>query len=169
MASVLDSGTGPEARGPEDGLDPHRPASFVAPSAETDSRHVRLRLVFGLPAHAPLPAVNQASLVRYYLYLAARLALPFLARHAPEGDNEDRLVRAVALLDPREWEGGDRAGLLCAVEPVEPGRGSPQPGREIRIPLFELEVPHGHLNYHLLEDYWFWFWNWRNHALGHWA
>lgn len=169
MASVLDSGAGPGACGPEDGLGPDRAAGFSPRSFETEARQARLRSVFALPAQATLPAVNHASLVRYYLYLAARLAVPFSARHAPEGANDDYAVRVVALWDPREWEGAEHAGLLCAVEPAEPGRGMPQPRRETRIPLFELEVPHGHPNYHLLEDYWFWFWNWRNHTLGHWA
>ncbi len=169
MASVLDSGAGPGPCGPEDRLHADPSVGFLPRSAEIEGRQARLCSVFGLPAQAPLPAVTEASLVRYYRYLAARLEMPFLARHAPEGDADDRTVRVVALLDPREWDGGEHAGLLCATEPADGGRNPPQSPRETRISLFELEVPHGHPNYLLLEDYWFWFWNWRNKAQGHWA
>lgn len=169
MASVVDSGAGPGRLGPEDGLEPDRSAGLVPRSRDADNRQLRLRSVFGLEPQAPLPAVNRTSLVRYYRYLAVRLAMPFWARHAPEGDKEDRMVRVVALLDPRQWDDGERAGVLCAGEPADTDPSNSHPGPQMRIPLFELEVPHGHANYHLLEDYWYWFWNWRNQTLGHWA
>ncbi len=169
MASVLDSSAGPGPRGPDDAFQPDRSAGVLPRSAEVECRRSRLRAVFDLASDAPLPPVDPTSLVRYYQYLAARLTIPFHACHAPGGDKDDRSVRVLALLDPREWDGGQQVGLLCAVEPAGHERSRFTARQQTRVPLFELEVPHGHPNYQLLEDYWYWFWNWRNQALGLWA
>jgi hypothetical protein len=116
--------------------------------------------VLGLRARSPLPEADESTLLRYYQYLATRLALPFKARHCPEAEPGERVVTVVAILDPREWDRGTHLGLLCAVR---------LGGVESIAPLFELEVGDDHPNFQLLEDYWYWFWNWRNRTRDRWV
>jgi hypothetical protein len=101
------------------------------------------------------PQVDEETLSKYYRYLSASLAFPFVAHYPePTDPQEEQDFRCVVLelLDPEECLGDEFDGIFCRTR-----KGK----YEINLPLTELVLPEGSPNWRLVEDYSHWFWNWR--------
>jgi hypothetical protein len=85
--------------------------------SETDCRRERIRAVFGIPAHAPLPQVRPETVLHYHRYLAHRLSFPFQAVYFDphEGAACDNLVTATRLVEPVNAVRNSRAAIECVV------------------------------------------------------
>jgi hypothetical protein len=102
-----------------------------------------------------IPQVNTDTVFRYYRYLSAYLSFPYPARYPHSASRWQEIAgdfTVLGLLDPAHRQGGDYDGIFCKTM---------NGNYEVNLPLIELEVPHDHPNYQILEDYWYWFWNWR--------
>jgi hypothetical protein len=114
----------------------------------------RIRAALGL-TRGSLPEVRTEWLLRYYEYLAAKLALPFEAECAEDVSGYRQAVSAVtvvALVHPDGHAKHEELGLVCRAR-----RGT----QEIEVPLADVELSENAANYRLIDDYWYWFWNWR--------
>ena len=120
------------------------------------SQEDRIRTVFGLPADAPLPRVNEETLTSYHIHMAGQLALPFEALYCPTGGEMRQLIHYVhvtELIDPRQIRPSTlHHGLSCKA------RNSKD---MLDLPLSELGVREENPNCQLLDDYAYWFVNWR--------
>ncbi len=109
-------------------------------------------MVFGLTSDAPLPEVDDGTLLVYHKYLIANLTFPFEVKYHPEYGRPEK-VKVIGLGDPdEEPEIDDMYGLFCEAR-LERRVGT--------LPLGELEVPTGKANRQLINDYSSWFWNYR--------
>ncbi len=108
-----------------------------------------------MPATAICRKFDGDTLARYYAYLATHLPLPFTAyypRPVSEEEKSEFCCSVVELLDPDECLGDEFDGIFCRI----------RKGRfETNLPLIELHVPPGSLQFQMIEDHWYWFWNWR--------
>lgn len=97
------------------------------------------------------PPLNQDSLRRFHQTLESNLAFPFPAvYHEPVGQTGDAThqVTVVGLCDPSTHS--TKQGLLCRAV---------RHGELVELPLVEIEVSFGNLNFELIEKYWSWAWN----------
>ena len=62
-----------------------RPASATQTTpSQLEDRESRLRKVFAVEPHGPIPSVHESALLQYHAYLSTQLCLPFEATHEPE-------------------------------------------------------------------------------------
>jgi hypothetical protein len=118
-------------------------------------RHRAERIAAALGAARNVPKVDEDTLARYYRRLAAHVACPLTAWYPePANSREEGEYRCTVLelIDPAVGRGDPFDGILCKVR---------KGGREVDLPLIELELPPNSAAYHLVEDYWYWFWHWR--------
>jgi hypothetical protein len=112
----------------------------------------RIRLVFGLPADAPLPNVEVETLVEYYAYLNAHLTFPFAALYAETKPPIRQLVHYITVMGLAELEKQPLEGVFCRIAGLEPTR---------ELSLVEIGVRDDSPNYQTVDDYAFWFLNCR--------
>jgi hypothetical protein len=120
----------------------------------TENQRERILAALG-ETGGEIPKVDEISLRRYYEYLSARLAFPYPARYPYSAARWQEVAndfQVLGLLDPSHRLGGSYDGIFCKTV---------NGNYEVNLPLIEIEAPHDHPNYQLLEDYWYWFWNWR--------
>jgi hypothetical protein len=120
----------------------------------TESQRERILAALG-ESGAEIPKVDDTTLLRYHEYLSARLTFPYPARYphaSPQWQEVANDFTVLGLLDPSHRQGGAYDGIFCKTK---------NGNYEVNLPLIEIEAPHEHPNYQLLEDYWYWFWNWR--------
>ena len=125
---------------------------FHYPSLSQDDR---IRRVFGLPEEAPLPSVNDQTLVAYYEYLVSNLSLPFDALFCQNGGEMRQLIHYVhvtELMDPRRSRNHSTSGLLCKAKNHKDF---------LELPLAEFGVREDNANCQLIDDYAYWFVNCR--------
>ena len=137
-------------------------ASVVAQQRHGQHHHLswpsqedRIRTVFGLPADAPLPCVNEETLTRYHIHMAGKLALPFEALYCQTSGEMRQLihyVRVTELTDPRQGRKHNLYGLFCKARNVK---------EVLELPLADLGVRDDNPNCQLIDDYAYWFVNWR--------
>jgi hypothetical protein len=127
-----------------------QPTAMVTRPLLPNTAEDRIRAIFGLNSDDPLPAVNVATLRHYHQYLAAHLALPFVAEITEAIGNPVKEagyhVQVVALLGPDEADAED--GLLCQVVNHD---------EEADVPLALVRVKGTRPNRELIADYSFWF------------
>ncbi len=124
----------------------------VAPQIGVGEEVERIQAVFGLPADAPLPAVNLHTLDLYRDYLLSHLAFPFEALCAEKNPPVRHLVRYIRVLGLREVAGHVSEGLLCDVEGIPHVK---------RLLLAEIGIREDNENHQLVDDYAYWFYNYR--------
>ena len=117
------------------------------------SREERIAAAIGAIGGRLLPVVSEDTLKRYHRYLAARLSFPFAARSCGDSDTGAEEIWVVGLTSAADTTTNLSSGVLCLVRWA---------GREIVLPLFELELEESDANSLLIEDYWYWFWNWQS-------
>jgi len=117
-----------------------------------DNEEDRVRLVFGLPSHAPLPTVSKETLAKYHEYLLGRLSFPFQALYAETVPPVRQIVRYVSVVGPSENANRRQYGLFCNVELGD---------RAVEVPLAELGMRDDDPNRQLVDDYLYWLWNTR--------
>jgi hypothetical protein len=145
------------------------PQKTSHPNTKTDSRHAngqpchfapldqddRIRRVFDVADEAPLPPVDQATLVAYYDYLARHLALPFDALYCQNGGKMRHLIHYVQvteLLCPRQGNTHPTDGLLSRARCHDD---------TLEMPLTEFGVMEDNPNCQLIDDYAYWLVNYR--------
>ena len=112
----------------------------------------RIRLVFGLPDHAPLPPLNKETLAQYHEYLLGKLSFPFQALYAETVPPVKQIVRYVSVVGPSEDTRRRQYGLFCKIELGD---------RTLEVPLAEVGMREDDPNRQLAEDYLYWLWNGR--------
>ena len=110
----------------------------------------RVRAVFGLPAHAPLPRVSRETLLKYHEYLQGKLSFPFTALYVESTPPVNHLVRYVTVVGLSDSERRRLYGLFCKVL-VD--------GAIVELPLAELGMQEGDPNCQPVDDYVYWLWN----------
>jgi hypothetical protein len=126
----------------------------VAAPLPTENQRQRILAVLAEPG-GEIPKVNEKTLLQYYEFLLDRLTFPYPARYPHSAVRWQEIANdflVFGLLDPSHRLGGGYDGIFCKTK---------NGNYEVHLPLIELEAPHDHPNYQLLEDYWYWFWNWR--------
>jgi hypothetical protein len=118
----------------------------------TDDDQGRIRAVFGLSDHAPIPKVSNETLLVYRDFLLANLSFPFEALYAETTPPVRRLFRCVAVVGLSDTVPHRLQTLLCRVR-----NGS----QEVEIPLAELGIREDNPNHRLVDDFAHWYWNWR--------
>jgi hypothetical protein len=110
----------------------------------------RIRVVFGLPGHAPLPKVSKDALAQYHEYLLDKLSFPFQALYAETAPPVKQIVRYVSVVGLSDNANRRQYGLFCKVEIGD---------RTMEVPLAEMGLREGDPNRQLLDDYLYWLWN----------
>lgn len=119
-------------------------------SNSTDTEEDRIRTVFGLPGHSPLPEVGKDSLLKYHEYLTEKLTFPFQALYAEINPPVRQLVRYVAVVGLSDSPNRRRYGLFCKV----------QLGEDLlEVALADLGMPEDSPVQQLVDDYLYWLWN----------
>ncbi len=129
-----------------------QPTNIITQPLSMDDQDDRIRAVFGLTSNDLLPTSDDKSLASYYRFLAANLSFPFEAKYSFEPvpmQSKTCSITVLGLLDPDEFPGDDY-GLFC--------RGR-RDGKEIELPLTEVEVGKGKPNRRIVDDYSYWFVN----------
>lgn len=141
----------PDAGGP---LTIESPTKIRTKRLSPKDQDDRVRMVFDLTTDDPLPAVDYDTLETYREHLAKHLVFPFDAKYTAETgplSSKTTKVHVIGLGDPdAESMIDDTYGILCVAE---------HEGRNLTLPLGDLEVPKGNTNWQLIEDYGYWFWN----------
>ena len=127
-------------------------------SLDVSDPEAGVRSALRLAHSAPLPRVDEDTLLDYYRYLKDALSFPFVAQVCQDTglvgkqvlDGRRHTITVLGLLNPARRRSETSAGLLCI------GRKG---GLVLEVPLAELEVEADDRNHRLLEDYWYWFWN----------
>jgi len=128
-----------------------RPTHIKTKPLSPDDQDDRIKLILGTTGDDPVPDVNEETLVPYWRYLSSHLVVPFEAMHCPE-DRPENPVTVTGLSDPEEHDCDAFYGLFCEAK---------LRGRQIIVPLGEIEVKKGKPNHQLIDDYSYWFWNYR--------
>jgi len=115
-----------------------------------DNEEERIRLVFGLPSHAPLPKVSKDTLVKYHEYLLGKLSFPFEALYAETAPPVKQIVRYVSVVGLSGNAKRRQYGLFCKVELGD---------RTVELPLAEMGMREDNPNRQLVDDYLYWLWN----------
>ena len=115
-----------------------------------DNEDDRIRLVFGLPSHAPLPKVSKDALAKYHEYLLGKLSFPFQALYAETVPPVEQIVRYVSVVGLSDNANRRQYGLFCKVELGD---------REVELPLAEMGLREDDPNRQLVDDYLYWLWN----------
>ncbi len=110
----------------------------------------RVRTVFGLPSHAPLPSVGKDTLLRYHEYLLDKLSFPFQALYAETSPPVKQIVRYVSVIGLSDNARRRNYGLFCKVDLGD---------RVVELPLAEMGLQADDPNRQLVDDYLFWLWN----------
>jgi hypothetical protein len=110
----------------------------------------RIRAIFALPEHAPLPKVGKESLVQYHEYLTARLTFPFQAFYAETAPPVRHLVHYVTVVGVSDSPLRHRYGMFCKVEGEN---------KSMELPLCDLGIREDDPNFQLIEDYLSWLWD----------
>ena len=105
-------------------------------------------MVFGLTSDDPLPYDGEATELTYFGYLKANLEFPFPAQFFDPIKDRKRDVTVTGMCEDSPLDEG--FGVMCE---VLDGGGKGQ------MPLSELEVDPGNLNYQMVDDYITWFVN----------
>jgi hypothetical protein len=130
-----------------------KPTKIVTPPLSMEDEEDRIRVVFGLTRDDLLPSVDDASLRKYYKYLAANLKFAFEATWERESGMGARLVKVTIcslarFKDDPCWV-DETYGIIC----------SAKTDRGCEVPLAQLEKVKDKPNQQLVDDYRFWFWN----------
>ena len=128
-----------------------QPTHIKTKPLSPDDQDDRVKLILGATGDDPVPDVNEEMLLAYWRYLSKNLVVPFEAKHCPE-DGPENAVTVTRLSDPEEYDCDAFYGLLCEAK---------LQGRQIIVPLGEIEVRKGKPNHQLIDDYLYWFWNYR--------
>jgi hypothetical protein len=115
----------------------------------TPDEENRIRLVFGLASHMPLPAVSKDTVAQYHEYLLRKLSFPFQALYAETIPPVKQIVRYVNVVGPSDNASRRQYGLFCKVEMGD---------RTLELPLAELGMREGDPNRQLVDDYLDWLW-----------
>lgn len=111
----------------------------------------RIRQVFKLPAHAPIPRVGKETLQQYHEYLAEKLTFPFKALYAETKPPVRQLVRYLTVLGMSDDVRRRQFGLFCKVRLDD--------DQETELPLADLGIQADDPNRELIDDYLYWLWN----------
>jgi hypothetical protein len=115
-----------------------------------DQEEDRIRLVFGLPLHAPLPKVGKETVAQYHEYLLRRLSFPFQALYSETVPPVKQIVRYVSVVGPSDSLSRRQYGLFCKVQMGD---------RTVELPLAEMGMREDDPNRQLVDDYLYWLWN----------
>ncbi len=126
---------------------PRTTSAFGRAEREED----RIRRIFKLPAHAPIPRVAKETLHQYHEYLAAKLIFPFKALYAETQPPVRQLVRYVTVLGMSDDVRRRRFGLFCKVRLDD--------NQETELPLADLGIQADDPNREMIDDYLYWLWN----------
>ena len=110
----------------------------------------RVRAVFELPSHVPLPSVGKETLLKYHEYLACRLSFPFPALYAETVPPVKQVVRYVNVIGLSDNARRRQYGLFCKVDLGD---------RIVELPLSEMGMREDDPNRQLVDDYLYWLWN----------
>jgi hypothetical protein len=128
--------------------------AVVACASSHDQRKQRILAAIAIEG-APLPLVDDETLLRYFQYLSKNLSFPLTA-HYPEPatplEEVEYECTVLELLDPLKCAGDPFDGIFCKTRKA---------GFEMNLPLLELEISQDSPDFQMIEDYWYWFWNWR--------
>jgi hypothetical protein len=116
---------------------------------EQDGEESRIRAVFALPSHVPLPRVGKDSLLEYHRYLAENLSFPFPALYAETTPPVRQIVRYVTVVGLSDSERRRLYGLFCKVQIGE---------ETVELPLADLGIREDDPNRQLVDDYLHWLW-----------
>jgi hypothetical protein len=145
---------------PQDDLEPDPgglleiecPAEITTGPRASRDRDDRIRMIFGLTGHDPLPEVDHDTLETYHAHLQTNLSFPFEAEHTPESGHlfrHSRTVKVTGLDDADEEPMIDEMhGILCTARHQR---------RVMTVALGELEIDKGRPNRQLVKDYCYWF------------
>jgi uncharacterized protein YodC (DUF2158 family) len=125
-----------------------QPTNIITPPLSADAQEDRNRMVFGLTSDDPLPYDNKATELTYFNYLKANLTFPFAARFTEHVTGRNREVTVTGMCD--DFPIAEGFGVVCEVL---------DGGEKGEMPLSELEVEPGSLNYQTVDDYITWFVN----------
>lgn len=110
----------------------------------------RIRAVFGLARHAPLPKVGKETLRQYHEYLLGKLSFPFQALYAETAPPVRQIVRYVSVIGLSDSAKRRQYGLFCKVQLGD---------AVVELPLAEMGLQEDAPNRQLVDDYLFWLWN----------
>jgi hypothetical protein len=110
----------------------------------------RIRVVFGLPRHAPLPKVGKDTLLTYHEYLLGKLSFPFQALYAETAPPVRQIVRYVSVIGLSDNAKRRQYGLFCKVQLGD---------AVLELPLAEMGMREDAPNRQLVDDYLYWLWN----------
>ncbi|NLY03113.1 MAG: hypothetical protein GXY83_44255 [Rhodopirellula sp.] len=122
------------------------------PGNPLDIEENRIRAVFGLPAHAPLPSVSKETLAQYHEYLFGKLSFPFQALYAETAPPVKQVVRYVTVIGLSDNAKRRQYGLFCKVDFGD---------RMVELPIAEMGMQEDDPNRQLIDDYLFWLWSGR--------
>jgi hypothetical protein len=143
---------------PTQGTEPPQPMNRAPkPKKRHDvpltAEEIRVTRLFGLPASAGPPAVDDATLEVYHDYLCAHMRFPFMGEYSRETAPLHQVSEYIKVTGLEDVDDCDEFyGILCKGR-----RGR----RHVVVPLAEVEVDTDDPNRQLIDDYQVWFWNYR--------
>lgn len=141
---------------PEQPMEMEQPTNLVARPLSQEDEDDRVRMVFGLTADDPLPAISDETQRQYLDYLRLHLTFPFEATYWSELTQHSQVKRDLAVvgLAPLSPASASRS-LLCE---------ACWEGQTEQIALTDLQLDGDDPNSRYVDDYRYWLWDAQDHG-----